>query len=144
MTTVHPTPSVSDETPAGPTRPADLGGPPRFRNVVGAACMPLMVLALLATGPLDPFDDQARASVQLGQLSGHVAEVKALGLVELLAGLLFAGVVLAFAGHTRGRTDDETNREAGRGNRLRGAAGRVHGREHGGDTDGRRSADHQR
>lgn len=103
MTTVHPTPSVSDETPAGPARPADLGGPPRFRNVVGAASMPLMVLALMATGPLDPFDDQARASVQLGQLSGHVGEVKILGFVELLAGLLFAGVVLAFAGHTRGR-----------------------------------------
>jgi hypothetical protein len=85
--------TTSDSTPA----------PPPFRLLVGAACLPLTVLALLATGPLDPFDDAAAPRVQLSQLAGHVDEVKLLGSVELLAALLFGGLVLAFVGLTRGR-----------------------------------------
>jgi hypothetical protein len=100
MTVLQPEPAT---TAPGSGPPTDPGGPPRFRHVVGALSMPGLVLALLATGPLDPFDDQASATVQLGQLPGHVAEVRALGWVELLAAALFASVVLAFAGHTRGR-----------------------------------------
>ena len=88
----------SGDEPAGP-----LAGPPRFRLLVGAACMPLTVLTLLATGPLDPFDDSAAPRVQLAQLPGHVGEVTALGGVELVAALLFGGLVLAFVGLTRGR-----------------------------------------
>ncbi len=80
-----------------------VSAPPRFRLLVGAACLPLTVLALLATGPLDPFDDSATPRVQLTQLPGHVNEVKVLGSVELLAALLFGGLVLAFVGLTRGR-----------------------------------------
>jgi hypothetical protein len=100
MTAIHPEPTTTAPETAPRT---DRGGPPRFRHVVGALSMPALVLALLATGPLDPFDDQASATVQLGQLHGHVAQVRTLGWVELLAGALFAAVVLAFAGHTRGR-----------------------------------------
>ena len=103
MTTVHPTDTPADIPATTSAPPIEVGGPPRFRRLVGAACLPLLALALLSTGPLDPFDDSARASVQLGQLSAHVREVQVLGYVELLAALLFAGVVLAFAGHTRGR-----------------------------------------
>lgn len=77
--------------------------PPRLRRVVGAVCLPATFLAMLATGPLDPFDDEATAAVQLGQLHGHVATVHALAQVELLAAALAAGLVLAFAGLTRGR-----------------------------------------
>jgi hypothetical protein len=100
MTTVHPHP---DTDLAEVHATVDLGGPPRFRHVLGAVCMPLLVVALLATGPLDPFDDSAKASVQLTQLPGHLVEVRVLGYVELLAAFLFGAVVLAFAGHTRAR-----------------------------------------
>ncbi len=99
MTTVPP-PTTEVVRPAPASGP---GGPTGLRNALGAACMPSLVLALLATGPLDPFDDSARASAQLGELTGREGQVYALGLVELLGALLLAGVVLAFAGHTRGR-----------------------------------------
>ena len=63
---------TSDLTvPTTPTSPADLGRPPRLRLLVGAACAPAMLLALLATGPLDPFDDGASPAAQLRQVTGH-------------------------------------------------------------------------
>ena len=104
MTTIHSSSHPSRDADLVEPAPAgDLGGPPRFRHVIGAVCLPLLVVALLATGPLDPFDDSAKASVQLTQLRGHVTGVTALGYVELLAAFLFGAVVLAFAGHTRAR-----------------------------------------
>lgn len=90
---------TTDPTLSGPIP----SGPPRTRRIAGALCLPAMFVALIATGPLDPFDDQATARVQLAALPGHVGEVRALGYVELLAALLSMGVVLAFAGLTRGR-----------------------------------------
>lgn len=77
--------------------------PPRLRRIAGAVCMVGLPLSLLATGPLDPFDDSAKPSVQLAQVPGHVGQIRALGWVELLAGALMIGVLLAFAGLTRGR-----------------------------------------
>jgi hypothetical protein len=77
--------------------------PSRLRRLAGAACMVGLPLSLLATGPLDPFDDQAKASVQLGQVPGHLGQIRALGWVELLSAALMIGVLLAFAGLTRGR-----------------------------------------
>ncbi len=41
--------------------------------------------------------------MQLGQLPGHVGQVTTLGSIELVAALLFGGLVLAFVGLTRGR-----------------------------------------
>jgi hypothetical protein len=91
------TTSVASTTSAPAERPTGV------RRVAGALSLPALFLALLATGPLDPFDDQAKPAVQLVQGRGHLGEVRALGWVEVLAALLMVGVVLTFAGLTRGR-----------------------------------------
>jgi hypothetical protein len=78
-------------------------GPDGVRRIAGALCLPALFVALLATGPLDPFDDQAAPAVQLRQVPGHVGLVRALGWVELVSAALAVGVVLCWAGLTRGR-----------------------------------------
>ena len=57
----------------------------------------------MSTGPFDPFDDSAAPAVQVRQLSGHASRMRPLGWLELLAAVLAIGVVLSFAGLTRGR-----------------------------------------
>ena len=95
---------TSDLTaPTTPTPAPDLGRPPRLRLLVGAACAPAMLLALLATGPLDPFDDGASPAAQLRQVAGHESVIGPLGWLEILAALFGAGMVLSFTGLTRGR-----------------------------------------
>ena len=76
---------------------------PPARRVAGALCLPAFFLALLATGPLDPLDDGGPNAAQLQQAAGHLGELQLLALVELVAAVLLVGVVLAFAGRTRGR-----------------------------------------
>lgn len=126
-------PTRSDHAPAGDTKAGTAGrdhragpeaaAPPRLRRITGAVCLPLLPLAMLATGPLDPFDDSAASVTQLRQMGGHVAQVRTLGLVEVIAALLLGGALLAFAGRTRVRGRGLANAGVVLG--LLGAAGMV-------------------
>ena len=93
--------ATTDHTPNH--SPDRTPGPTGVRRIAGALCLPGLFLSLLATGPLDPFDDQAAPAAQLGQVPGHVGLVRALGWVELLSAVLAIGVVVSWAGLTRGR-----------------------------------------
>jgi hypothetical protein len=98
MTAVSVSDLATDAVPFG----ADPTIPPA-RRIVGALTLPALFLALLATGPLDPLDDNGSTAEQLRQAAGQLARLQTLALVEVAASILLVGVVLAFAGRTRGR-----------------------------------------
>ncbi len=94
--------SVSDLATDAVPFAADPPIPPA-RRIAGALTLPAMFLALLATGPLDPLDDNGSNAEQLRLAAGQLARLQTLALVEVAASILLVGVVLAFAGRTRSR-----------------------------------------
>lgn len=74
-----------------------------LRRRFGALCLVLFFPALIGATLADPLDDSASQPAQLRQAVGHLSQLHATFLLELLGALLFAGAVMGVVGAVRRR-----------------------------------------
>lgn len=81
----------------------DLSPALRWRRVAGAASMPLIFVSVIASNLIDKMDESGSAAEQVRQAHDHLATLRPLAVLELLAAVLGVGVIATFLGTVRGR-----------------------------------------